>query len=315
MHNFFNIPADLDYLSAIRQYLAYVFFNFANLIVWTLMFPVNEDKPSNETIARIFGFLFTSSIIYAIEKLFLHIFSARFQLRAYADRMEKIIKSTLVLEKLSRGVRKRKTMQNFPGLFSDSKNSSESDLANQGRKASQFNFEIAAKAKEIGSGLLDVSKALAGIDLNSSLGIKSFGDPYKLSKRLFIGIRTGSSQSLFLQDFEEFFDDLDEAVEAFKVFDGDSNGDVTRAEFRKGIVDIFENADTLEASILQSNSAMGKIDNIMMFFVYVIILFVGLGVFEVDTAAFLALSISLWAGLLFAVGGVVKVSHTLFNYI
>jgi hypothetical protein len=120
---------------------------------------------------------------------------------------------------------------------------------------------------------------------------------------------------LFLQDFEEFFDDLDEAVEAFKVFDGDSNGDVTRAEFRKGIVDIFENADTLEASILQSNSAMGKIDNIMMFFVYVIILFVGLGVFEVDTAAFLALSISLWAGLLFAVGGVVKVSHTLFNYI
>jgi hypothetical protein len=49
--------------------------------------------------------------------------------------------------------------------------------------------------------------------------------------------------------------------------------------------------------------------------VYVIILFVGLGIFNIDTAAFLTLSISLWAGTLFAIGGVVKVSRFLFNQI
>jgi hypothetical protein len=85
-----------------------------------------------------------------------------------------------------------------------------------------------------------------------------------LAKRLFIGIRNGDSTALFLQDFEPFYDDLDETVEAFKVFDADGNGDVTRAEFRQGIVGIYENADTLEASILQSNSAMTKIDAIML---------------------------------------------------
>jgi small-conductance mechanosensitive channel len=41
-------------------------------------------------------------------------------------------------------------------------------------------------------------------------------------------------------------------------------------------------------------------------FVYVIILFVGLGIFNIDTTAFLTISISLWAGTLFAIGGVVK---------
>jgi small-conductance mechanosensitive channel len=40
--------------------------------------------------------------------------------------------------------------------------------------------------------------------------------------------------------------------------------------------------------------------------VYVIIVFVAFGVFRVNTTAFLALSISLWAGLLFAVGGIIK---------
>jgi hypothetical protein len=260
----------LDYMKALSRYLSITFYALANTIVWALMFPRSGTKPSNEVISQIFSFFLIASIIWTIEKLLLHLFSAQFHQRAYAERLDKIQYSADVLERLSRGVRVLKQQGGFT-FFGSSKNSSENDL-NQGRKGSNFNIEKAAqkaahiaasKVKDVGSGLASVGKALAGLDLANRSSIKSFGDPYKLAKRLFLGIRRDGSQSLFLQDFEPFFESLDESVEAFKVFDSDGNGDVTRAEFRAGIVEIYQDADSLEASILQSTHAMQKIDSIM----------------------------------------------------
>jgi hypothetical protein len=162
------------------------------------MFPLQDTKPSNELISKFFAFFLTASIVLAVEKLLLHIFSSQFHMRAYAERMEKIQKSANVLEKLSRGVRSKRIL---PSFFSGSKSNSPSnsaknspnnssvDLASQGRKgstleveaqgnqerkASAFTIEVAKRAKEVGTGLVDVSKALAGIDIHSSSSIKRY---------------------------------------------------------------------------------------------------------------------------------------------
>jgi hypothetical protein len=84
---------------------------------------------------------------------------------------------------------------------------------------------FAKKVREIGTGLMIVSKATFGFDLkNGGGGIRHFGDPYKLAKKLFMGLRKGQASSLYMSDFEPFFADTLERVEAFKVFDVDENG-------------------------------------------------------------------------------------------
>jgi hypothetical protein len=65
-------------------------------------------------------------------------------------------------------VRKRRTSP-FSTFFAWSKDSSE-DLTQKQQKGS----EIAQKAKDITRGILDVSKALAALDLSDHSSIKSF---------------------------------------------------------------------------------------------------------------------------------------------
>ncbi|KAL3894540.1 MAG: hypothetical protein SGCHY_005216, partial [Lobulomycetales sp.] len=295
----------LDYFKNVQQYVAFTTYSIANVIVWRIMFPPNSEKPSNLVIARIFTVILIGSIVWTIEKFILQLFSGQFHQRAYADRIEAMKKTSKVLEVLDQGVKKRRVNKGFlPGIFK-AKSSNESE-DRVGKSLGKLNGQIAQKATHIGTGLIEVGMATVGYNLEDRSGIRHFGDPFKLAKRLFQGIQRGKSNSLYLQDFEPFFETLDESVEAFRIFDGDGNGDITRVEFRQGILEIYNDCDSLEASVLQSNQAIAKLDSLLKVFVYAIIIFVALGTFEIDTSAFLALTVTLWAGTLFAIGGVVK---------
>jgi hypothetical protein len=87
-------------------------------------------------------------------------------------------------------------------------------------------------SKDIGNGLMEISKAAIGLDLDVVGGIRNFGNPYKLAKRLFLGLRKGTASSLYICDFEPFFDDELERGEAFKIFDGDENGNRSLNTFK-----------------------------------------------------------------------------------
>lgn len=51
---------------------------------------------------------------------------------------------------------------------------------------------------------------------------------------------------------------------------------------------------------------MEKLDSLFKVLMYIIILFIVLGIFEINTASFLAAAISIWLGLAFAIGGSIK---------
>jgi hypothetical protein len=63
----------------------------------------------------------------------------------------------------------KRTNDFSPTFFSRSNNSSASDVE-QGRKG--FNAHVARKAMDIGSGLLEVSKAIVAFDVNDYSRIK-----------------------------------------------------------------------------------------------------------------------------------------------
>ena len=62
----------------------------------------------------------------------------------------------------------------------------------------------------------------------------------------------------------------------------------------------------LDVSLRQSSQAISKLDDLFKVFMYIIILFVCLGIFNVDTTKFMAAAISLWLGIVFAIGGTIK---------
>ena len=65
-------------------------------------------------------------------------------------------------------------------------------------------------------------------------------------------------------------------------------------------METFRERMAIEKSLRQSSQAIGKLDNLLKSVVFVIVLFISLGVWNVDTTKFLAAAISIWAGLLFA---------------
>lgn len=64
----------------------------------------------------------------------------------------------------------------------------------------------------------------------------------------------------------------------------------------------------------QSSQAIRKLDGLLMVLVGVVSIFATLSIFKFDTASFLTISNTIWVGMLFAVGGTIKVcvwSHAL----
>jgi Ca2+-binding EF-hand superfamily protein len=79
-------------------------------------------------------------------------------------------------------------------------------------------------------------------------------------------MRDSTTTTLTLIDFDPFFKTEEESLAAFKVFDHDDNGDVSRPEFKQTIVEIYKDFDGIEASMVQSNQAIRKLDSLMMVF-------------------------------------------------
>ncbi|KAJ3217059.1 hypothetical protein HK099_005615 [Clydaea vesicula] len=236
-------------------------------------------------------------------------FVVHFHKRAYFDRLEKQQFSESVIKNLYKCKTKRshnskqldKTASNFSENFTSSTYSNGNGDA--------FKSKFKGINSKVVSGLTGVSKgvaALASAKDTTKAGVLKFGDRRKLAKTLFEGLRREDSDLIFLSDFLPYFSSKNDAIEAFKIFDRDNNGDIDRSEMKFCIKEIYKEHESLENSMHQSSQAIDKLDTILKLFCFVVVLFVILGIFNVNTSSFLTVAISLWAGLLFALGGSIK---------
>lgn len=69
---------------------------------------------------------------------------------------------------------------------------------------------------------------------------------------------------MYLKDIEEFFNNRDDALDAFAMFDRDSNGDATRDEVEMACMDLHRERLALASSMRDIDSAVGRLDNILM---------------------------------------------------
>lgn len=72
------------------------------------------------------------------------------------------------------------------------------------------------------------------------------------------------------------------------------------------VIEIFRDRKHLEKAMRSSSQAIQKLDSILKVIVMIIILFIGLSIWNIDTTKFLTSLITIWAGLIFAIGGSLK---------
>jgi len=96
----------------------------------------------------------------------------------------------------------------------------------------------------------------------------------------------GDKGELRLEDFIPHFDTLEEAEKAFKIFDQDNNGGITRREMRDVISELYKERKALAGSLTDLSQAVGGLDQIFYGFTLLITFFGGLisfGISLVDT--------------------------------
>ncbi|KDN43438.1 hypothetical protein K437DRAFT_248471 [Tilletiaria anomala UBC 951] len=125
--------------------------------------------------------------------------------------------------------------------------------------------------------LLSSKTTGVGADVNSPQAAK------RLAKTIFRSFRGHHRRSYLIpSDFEPAFATVQEARAAFAVFDRDGNGDISQSEIKNTVLATYKERRFLSKSMQDVNHAVGQLERIFYFVVFVILMFEAFAIFDVD---------------------------------
>ncbi|KDQ28908.1 hypothetical protein PLEOSDRAFT_1075773 [Pleurotus ostreatus PC15] len=108
------------------------------------------------------------------------------------------------------------------------------------------------------------------------------GPSYRLARAIYLRFKDRRRNYLLPEDFYPAFPTSAEAEAAFRVFDKDNNGDISRAEIKSTLVKVYKERRFLSRSMRDVGAALKTLDHILLFFAMVVLLFISLSVFGVE---------------------------------
>ncbi|KAJ7770227.1 Mechanosensitive ion channel-domain-containing protein [Mycena maculata] len=124
-----------------------------------------------------------------------------------------------------------------------------------------------------------------------------------LARRLFYSFAKPGADCLLVEDIARFFPTSDEADMVFALFDQDSNGDATRDEVEMAIMEFHREQLSIEHSMQDLDSAVGRLDNIFMSLYAVIAILIIAVALEAQVATLVTSAGTLVLGLSWLIGG------------
>ena len=110
----------------------------------------------------------------------------------------------------------------------------------------------------------------------------------RLARLIYLTFRVGRRKYLLPQDFHPAFPTPEEAEKAFRVFDKDNNGDISRREIKTVLLKVYKERRFLSRSVRDIGAALKTLDRILLFFALAILFFISLSVFGVDVTSSLS---------------------------
>lgn len=115
-----------------------------------------------------------------------------------------------------------------------------------------------------------------------SWNVNSAYEAKHLARSIYTRLKDRHRTYLIAADFYQAFPDHASAEAAFRVFDKDSHGDISRAELKTAVLKVYKERRFLSRSMRDVGEALKTLDRMLMFLAAVILVFIGLSVFGVQ---------------------------------
>lgn len=115
----------------------------------------------------------------------------------------------------------------------------------------------------------------------------------RLARAIYRTFRDRRRTYLTPEDFYPAFATQDEAKDAFRVFDSDNNGDVSRSEMKSSLLRVYKERRSLWRSMHDVGAALKTLDQLLLLFALVVLFFISLSIFGVSVTQSLTSAYSL----------------------
>ncbi|KAH9485389.1 Mechanosensitive ion channel protein Msy2 [Psilocybe cubensis] len=253
----------------------------------------------------LFSFLLCTALLL-FEKFSIQWIAAKFHERSYADRIQEQKFAVRTLVTLYRN------SSEIPGRSDTLGRGHTREVSvNPKRLFRKFREGVRFATTTTATAFGNVASEIAGSSVlqpNSPQAIiktvlESANKSRLLARRLYYSFAKKDAEYLLVEDIQRFFPTKEDADAAFALFDKDGNGDVSREEIEMACLEFHREQLSIENSMRDLDSAVGRLDNILMT-VYVIIagLIIAVGL-EAQLVTLVTSAGTLILGLSWLIGG------------
>ena len=104
----------------------------------------------------------------------------------------------------------------------------------------------------------------------------------RLARSIYMTFKDRKRRYLLPVDFEPAYATVEEAQGAFRVLDTNHNGDISRAELKAALLEVYKERRFLARSMHDVGAALQTLDRILQFMSAIILFFISLSVFGVN---------------------------------
>ncbi|KAH9040170.1 hypothetical protein EDB85DRAFT_2072323 [Lactarius pseudohatsudake] len=271
----------IDWLGALRRYVALFAWTLTIWIAWNPLIDNRQDAKASAKSIRIIDFIgkllfgiYLCAALLLFEKFSIQWIAGKFHERSYAER---IADQKFAVKALTTLYRNSTELPENPDGPHDSRGDKRLAV-NPRRIVKQALKGVRFAATTTTTVLGNVASEIAGSSLlqpNSPqamvvTALESANKTKLLARRIFFSFRKPGRDYLVFQDISRFFPSLEVADSAFALFDRDGNGDVSLEETEQACGDFHREQLSIEHSMRDLDSAVGRLDNLLMS-VYVIV--------------------------------------------
>ncbi|KAI9187762.1 hypothetical protein H9P43_002153 [Blastocladiella emersonii ATCC 22665] len=226
--------------------------------------------------------ILVSSVIWTVKRLLVALIVTRFQRTAFSARIKRMRFANEVLRRLQAAVKRQSVSAGGGGAGGDDPASRnlrrQRTLKEKGlaRLRQIFSRKAQEIATELGNVLLDPSalQNATAIPLTST-------EAHLMAKTLYYSLVQPGRTELFLDDFLPYFESRGDARRAFRLFDRDVNGDVSKTEVKAILTELMREKQNLEDSMQDTARAVSSLERLFSGIALIVMLFAVLAVFRV----------------------------------
>ncbi|KAF9654005.1 hypothetical protein BDM02DRAFT_3086356 [Thelephora ganbajun] len=266
----------IDWLEVLHRYVSLTAWT---VTVWITYQPLLNRRQSNgasdnskkiiSLLGRLLFAFFLCALVLFLEKLSIQFIAEKFHERSYAERIadqKAAVKILVTLYRHSRDIPGRTDTMRDGGAADKRSSVSATRFFKKALKGVRYAATTTTTAfgnvaSEItGSSVLQPNSPLAMV----KTALESANRSRLLARRLFYSFTKPGVDYLLLEDVAKFFPTPEDAEAAWNLLDKDGNGDVTRDEMEMTCMQCHREQLSIEHSMRDLDSAVGRLDNIFM---------------------------------------------------